>query len=376
VVDLKINLRSGQPSDSELGFPGFWKVREVNLNPAENDRALLHTLGRALGFENEYGIAEAGPRECRACGATAGDCDDEELCLDSGYCGQPYLHQSVMSAPDCGGTEATRPFSSWDAWGAQRAYGLKPKGALVDTSGHCAHVPAQPGGVPFTASCGDSQAMRFSLVGSGSSRALEARVNGDDLCLSNVLGSGAGSETAPLTVDRCDGTASQAVSLEGVSLMSVGTSCVGVTSPSAGGQMLLSACEAQNTRWDVLDGQLRLSGTQLCASVPHGAATLGAVIELRPCSTAAREQHFVFNERGILFTDTSGATLCLNLFGGLPMLGLNVGLWNGCGFFDNGFFYVSGPVNVGGRCLTQSATGQLATAPCSTSKKQTWDFYW
>ncbi len=371
VVDLLIRVRTDRPSDAGLGFPGFWQAREVFLNPDDNDPTLLHALGRSLGFENEFGI-RAAQTDCRTCNEEM-PCEADELCLPSGYCGKPYLHQSVMAAPDCGGIESDRPFSVWDAWGAQRAYGLKPSGSLVTSRGLCAHA-GEPGASSWAGVCDDAREARFELAPRGVGHALMTAKPG--VCLSNALDGASSTETVPLTSASCDASSAQSVTLEGVQLMAVGSSCVGVGSATDGAGLVVTACEAKLTRWDVFPRKLRLSGTQLCASVEGGVATLAALIKLRPCAADAQEQQFSFNARRIDYTDPQGGSLCLNVFSGLPQPGNKIGLWNGCGYFDNGWFHFAGPVKVGGRCLTQADDGLLATAPCSTSKKQVWDYHW
>ena len=161
----------------------------------------------------------------------------------------------------------------------------------------------------------------------------------------------------------------------------MGNRCVTAESSAAGSKLSIQACAFGQTRqtWDILDGNrnIKLSGTNLCVTVPNGDTTLGTELQLATCSTSAN-QIFPLEVSHILFGSTP---LCWNVLGGHTTNGSRIGLYNECVTgHQNEVFTARGQIRGLGQCVDMNgppADGvPLAMKPCSTAVTQTWEYYW
>lgn len=380
---IRVTVPAEGTSHTELGYPGWYRFRELTLSARASDAEILYTFGRVLGFGHEYDLDYL-PGECRRCAAD-GDCTvgDRNDCLPSGYCGRLSDHESIMAPPDCGGIEPIRRFSAWDIAGARRAYGSKPTGSLLNARGRCAQVFTE--GVGHVGTClgydYDTFVQRFA-ASSAESDLLSSSQLSEQRCLQvdTTLDDGIAS---PIVYATCDPTSVlQDARFTSVRLRAIGGMCVGVTSAEVGVGLETTTCGSGPDLlkdWTLRDDQLRLSATDLCATVENGVGDAGVRVVLAQCGEVPEWQTFRPHEGTIQWGD-----FCFNASGGYPIPGEPLILWPQCEWgFDNSMFSFSGPVRMvqGERTLAvDSTTGDLRAdlcqpGSCEPSLQQWWDYY-
>lgn len=386
-----IDLVESEPSHSGLGYPAG-DARTITLSNQASDAEILYTFGRALGFEHEYGRA-AWSGECMPCQQNH-DCvvGDRRTCLESGYCGVEEP-ESIMAAPDCGGISATRKLTAWDVVGAQRAYGRKAPGSVVDDKGRCLWgdgpwLGSGKGLVVASCSTRANQKWERSFATlPDEADFLQLQMDEPSLCteVSGFLGS---EEPARLVQGTCSRTAaSQHVEFRSMQLRVQGTQCVVADGAVAGARLRARSCEiADLARWSIGDGRIELSGTGLCAAVVGGLAAPGAEFSLAACDRAALEQRLSFASGEIWYHDAQGNGLCAAVAGGLPRTGSEnalMMLWDSCGLnvIEGFIFFLRGPIESAGRCFDllegqSHDNSPVGVAECDGSPGQDWDFHW
>jgi hypothetical protein len=396
---ILLKLTSLQPSHSEPGFPGIGKVREVTLNYSASDAEILYVLGRALGFEHEYGRPSAS-ETCTRCDDNPQACSglpQRPLCLPSGFCGNPADHESIMQAPDCGGIELIRRLSPWDVAGVQRAYGRKPRQSLVTSSGYCIESPSeQPGTAAATWWCLDADNLRTEIRPGASPHEFDGiavTVHGESRCFA-----AAEPPSTAVTTEVCDRSSErQAVSFWNTRLRGMGGICVVAEQPTPGAALVTQDCEAADpltSRFEAKHGRIRLSETDLCIGYVDQAPRPGAPLVLLPCDGSSPQQVFEFSA-GLFIA----GELCAAIAGGVPDTERQVVLWDGCAAFpveENQRFFLSGSVLLGsgtsssarpedgpkqmpaGRCLVPEGAGPgsgVKVDECNARGTQEWDYY-
>lgn len=382
---LVLALSATGPMRVGLGYPGDFAPRIVMLGTeASSDAEILYAFGRALGFEHEFGRhAYAGI--CSAC-SDDDDCagNERKSCLPSGFCGNLADHESIMAAPDCGGIEPIRRLTAWDALGAQRAYGQKHHGALVNRAGLCLNVaqglPA-PGasliGYPCIGVENDTWGWS-SAPAAGEADWLRVTIEDHELC-AEVAGVATGDQALPLVSASCSrAVQEQDVKLAAVRWRAMGNMCIAVPTADAGSRLMLSDCGSSPfERWAMDAGHFELAGSGLCATVVGGLSVLGVPLALAPCDPHAAAQTFKLRRREIQYIDEHGVAACLNVAGGVPAPSSALVLWNGCNLgLENEAFYATGPIEIAGQCLDMLSDVYAGVAPCNGSTMQEWDYHW
>jgi hypothetical protein len=367
---LRLHLSDKEPSRAALGYPGIFETADITLSTTVSDAEISYYFGRMLGFEHEYGYERA-PGGCIACGQDQ-DCAFANglSCLTGGFCGYAEDHESIMAAPGCSGIEPTRRFTPWDIFGAQRSYGTKAAGALVNANGSCLNVPNSLLDDPTYlvqypcfgvandswSTTNDGLRSRLSVVMQGQTRCLEATPSG--LAVSSACDTNEPAQNVELTNLRWRG---------------IGGLCVSATSAQPQGAIQVAACGTNPARehWDVHGGQFRLAATELCATVQSSAS---APLALEECDSASDRQKFQL-ESGWIVSQGRG---CLHVSGGLPIEGSPLGVWPYCGAdIMNEKFFFTASVQLGdGGCLDLAPGWQIGVGNCSGASRQTWDHYW
>lgn len=395
---LTIRLERGTGSFSSVGYPGSGGTANMTLdvNDTREPVVALHEFGHALGFSHEFD-AHDWSGTCMACASNA-DCgsSDGKVCLPSGYCGHthgiydavtPADRDSIMAATYCGGWAETHgSLSSWDVIGVQRVYGRKHHGSIVGLGGRCMNVS---GGTtawgkdliawPCVSANNDTF---YSVPTSTGAPLFRANISGADLCVNVSGGVVSSGSSTPLISWGCGGAPdNEQFSSFGVQLRAMGNMCVSATDTTAGAQLNVQDCgvvSARRSRWDLLGSTIRLSGTNLCVTVPAPPNSLGTRPELQPCGLGASRQAYSFT-----YGEIGKGSLCFNVLGGLPTVGSGVGLWDGCGLgLDNEYFYTTGALRSLGQCVDMLGGVSYQGAPIGmyscldNHPNQVWDYHW
>ena len=357
-----------------LGFPGWYIPLELPLASSASEAEILNQFGRALGFENEYGIEQL-PGPCIRCNSSATCIGDRNTCLPSGFCGRLSDHESIMAPPDCGGIESIRRFSPWDIAGAVRAYNPKPTGSVVSFLADCVQI--KDSGRAQVGSClgFDHESLEYRQArGPEEVDQFVSMYLPDDNCLQLDEFS----ETSGVSCAACvAGSPAQDFRMDEFQLRGLGDLCVVAPAATAGLQLTTANCgrAAEELKWwRFRDGELALAGTNLCASIAGGIANVGTQVILAPCGSAPESQVFGFRAGRIQIDNH-----CFDVSGGLPIAGSGIILWNSCALeLENDDFYVSGPIRTTatGGCLTvDPLTQDLSSTPCAQSPTQQWDYH-
>jgi Ricin-type beta-trefoil lectin domain len=367
---VHLRLSDKDPSRATIGYPGIFETSDITLNTNVSDAEIGYYFGRMLGFEHEYGYDNA-PGSCVACGQDQ-DCGfvNGLSCLMDRFCGYAEDHESIMAAPGCSGIEPTRRLTPWDIFGAQLAYGSKAPGALVNADGYCLNVPnssLDDATYLVQYPCFGVANDTWSLTRAGEHARLSVVMQGQTRCLAATPSGLAASAT-------CDANEpAQDVELTNLRWRALGGLCVTATSAQRQGTLEVVACGTNPAleRWEVRDGQFRLAGTELCATVPSSAS---APLALDGCDDEPERQIFQL-ERGWIVSPSNG---CLHVAGGLPIEGSPIGVWPYCGGdLLNEKFFFSGSVQVADRgCLDRAPSWQVGVNACSGTAIQAWDYYW
>jgi hypothetical protein len=383
-AQVQVQLTEVAPSGAlDFGYPGEGRQSQVILNASTSDADVLYFIGQVLGFEHEFGRDPyAGP--CHAC-QTSAQCVDpsRSQCLATGYCGAPKDHESIMSAPDCGGLDPTRRFSRWDALGAQRAYGRKMSGLMVGKSDLCWDVPndsKQVGTQVIGYPCrnGENERWKWTAAPGRAFAHLGVSPQMQPLCAR------APGDALPLLTANCDDDdpAQQAV-LSDVQLLAEGGLCVAAVRVGEGSQLWVTECGTDNQleHWTLIEQRIQLAGTNLCITVPDGEAAVGGALELEACDASSLLQVFAFEQGELRFYDDGGDVACFNVLGGQPLPGEMLALWNGCGYgLENEAFVARGTALLHGLCVdfVDSPPGpgaRIGTAACTGAATQIWDYH-
>ena len=387
VSGIVVELSVADTSSSELGYPGQGLTRVVTVNRDASDAEMLYVFGRALGFEHEFGRAPYGGT-CRHC-TSDDDCDEARpSCLPSGSCGNLADHESIMAAPDCGGIEPIREFSVWDALGAQQAYGRHHAGSFVDSGGRCLNVsggqPTAGASIiswPCHGGLDNNTWERVFVGGSQHDFLVRATMGGVERCL-ELVGE---AESGWLIAQACDpDDARQRFRQSRVRIRSMAARCVAATGDTEGATLEQAECgNSAWERWSFGRDQIALSGSDLCVTVPGGAAVDGALLDLRPCGSSPELQAFSYLRDEIHYVDPQGVGKAFDVHNGAPTTGSIIDLWWGATLgFPNLAFNVSGPLEIEGGCVEalevplDMPSSAVTVAPCNDGPRQQWDYYW
>jgi hypothetical protein len=377
---MAVVVTDSEPSFAEVGYPGSPGVRVVTLNLHASDAEVLYWFGRALGMDHEYGRSCVAGR-CVACSGAAGCPEERPDCLPSGFCGRSSDHESILAPPDCGGIESIRRLSFWDIAGLQRAYGYKPAGAWVNSSGTCAQVDTPhewAGDEVVSAPCRNevTQAWHFSFGTPGVDSDLLAYWYGnEERCLS--MDEPAFERPTQAFTALCDWSSTfQNFHMDAMWLRGMGGLCI-VTSPGVDDTLSLQRCGTLGPadRWEVRAGRFHLVNTNLCATVTGSSPAVGAALSLNACAFASDPRQDFVLEAGRI---RSGA-LCWSFSGGLT-LGASIVLSDACEAAPAHFF-VTGPVHAPydddwEQNLSLRDGVVCAETPEPGSPEQEWDFHW
>lgn len=376
---MAVVVTDTEPSFAEVGYPGSPGLRVITLNLHASDAEVLYWFGRALGLDHEYGRScVAG--SCVECSGSESCPEERPDCLPSGFCGRISDHESILAAPDCGGIESIRRLSFVDIAGLQRAYGYKPAGALVSSSGWCAEVSAPHqwyGDEVVSGLCrGDvAQTWHFSFGTSSDDSDLLAYWyrEQEERCLSmqDPVPEYATSTYTAL----CDWSSTlQNFRLDAMWLRGMGGLCV-VTTPGDDDALRLERCGTLGPadRWEVRAGRFHLVGTNLCATVP--ASSPGSAVTLETCAFASNSRQDFTLQAGRI----RSGELCWSSSGSLRP-GAPIVLSNDCES-EPSHFFVTGPVHAPYEDTWEQNLSLVAGNPCAEtpvpgSVAQEWDFHW
>ncbi|HVW26533.1 MAG TPA: hypothetical protein VHC69_14290 [Polyangiaceae bacterium] len=389
---VEITVTDSAPSSAALGDPGN-HTSAITLNASASDAEVLHVLGRMLGFQNEYGLERA-PGPCVECSRDEQCTFGTNLsCLSDGFCGWKGDHESIMAAPGCAGIEPGRRLTAWDIAGAQRAYGRKAAGAIVDRLGYCLDDPAS--------SVIDNQALvLWPCYGLSNdtwawnagttpleSHLLVCNVANQNRCVA-ISETVADAQTSPAVASTCDrSSAAEDFQFPSSRIRALGGLCVIAASVAPDALLTTAECgtvSAARERWVVNEGQTRLAGTSLCAAVRSAPGVAGTELALAECATpdAAVMQNFVPGS-GIYAGHLLWGEYCVTMDADSADGGGRIELAQSCVTNDETqIFFLSGPIAAprAGRCLTSSPdeTPELwaGATPCDGSPEQEWDYYW
>jgi len=411
---LVMDIEPGGGSSSALGYQGAGNATNMTLGYEDTRQpvAVLHEFGHALGFWHEF-IRADWP-------STGMTCTDDSSCTNywnygptcvkvdasdpTGFCRNPAEGQglspladfdSVMAATYVnnftnGNTNGVAnpidSLSPWDVMGVQQIYGPKPPGSIVGLGGRCANISGGTTefGHPLGAwTCvGQSNDTFVPLDDGSGTRLLKATISGVDECL-NVQGGivSPSSGTNLISWDCESGAENETFELTGMRLRAMGNMCVAATDTSAGSLLELRKCGAVSSaleNWDLYGSSFRLSGTNLCATLPSETPTLGMRPSLQPCSLGSSTQTFTLAGGEVRMSD-----MCFNVFTGTTTEGNGIGMWDGCGWGNyNEAFYLTGPIRSMGQCMDMfggvAVTGaQIGVYPCqSGAPNEEWDYHW
>ncbi len=340
-------------------------------------RNLIHEFGHALGFAHEWmrnnftdpacSMADFPDRGSVSNGLALTTFPDASSIMN--YCGNPT-------------SDADR-LSPGDLVGVQRAYGRKSSGSLVSTGGMCADIrEASPAfGTPIIAyPCRNAANDRW--LRDGVTQHLQATASdGSPRCLNVSGGTVSPTSPTPIISWSCVSNSNEDFSFSGVEWHGMGNMCA----TSVNNFIQMRPCDgSQAQKWTFLNSdpnvvprlrQIQSNFVGLCVTTGSSTGALGERLHLDFCSTVDARQRFNFPGQGVI----GFGNFCMNVLGGLPNAGSELGLWDGCTAvprFWNEQFSLSGNVKVLGQCLDGSNTSQVSVSPCSSGNaNQSWEYY-
>jgi len=333
---------------------------------------LIHEFGHALGFSHEDVRHNwVGPR----CGTdTDEDPNQKGTPLNPGSA--PDLASVMNYCPKASSPDGA--LSPGDVMGLRRAYGRKPDRSLVGYRGNCldAQGAATAAGTPIIAYPCRGQT-NDTWQRSGANRLND----GDGMCL-NVQG---GTAPNPLILWSCGEFENEKFTTLGVEWRAMGNMCVQAVNK----RLEVRACNGSAAqRWDFQHSdptlsadQIRQSGTNLCVSAKNNAVNLGDELVLATCAEIPLRQRFSFPGNGLLAAQVN-PRFCASVFGGLPVPGSKLVLWDGCSPANpppNSQFTFSGPLGSLDHCVDIAGDGSSGNAiraePCATAMAQVWEYF-
>jgi hypothetical protein len=233
------------------------------------------------------------------------------------YCGQGLGYSGTCTGT-CQGFYKLR-LSANDIASLQHAYGRRIPGQIVSRNGNCLaangyHHGNDPGPYPFMYSC-DEYADDQQFKWDSSNRSLWSYLSSDPNYKACFDGSGIQS----LQLDDCTGVA-QGISFTNVEIRGFGAKCMtlaGGASAPDGSVITISDCRSMQTpatydatqRWDIGgSGEIRLAGTQRCATTAVGAPN-NAYLTIYNCSYPNQQQFRFFYGGYIQSTGYTAACL-------------------------------------------------------------------
>jgi Ricin-type beta-trefoil lectin domain len=348
------------------------RVLFASTTPA--NRVTLHEFGHVLGFIHESLDSDRG-LPCHQ--TTSGGISEE---------GEGDLANSIMVAfTSCNGATTLSP---WDVLGVRRVYGQKPSGSIVGLGGLCVEIaganPANGAGIIGFPCKGAQNDTFHRTVGDFTVKThLGNDITGVNRCL-NIAGGVGGSNL--ISWDCIPSATNEQFHHTGVQWRAMGKMCVAASSSAVGATLSLANCSTSALqKWDFFeaDNRIRLSGTSLCVNVPGGSNALGTLPTLATCGASpGPNETFVFgaNTGTIRFSDK-----CLNVFGGTTTVGNPVGLWNGCNDVPTPFnehFTIAGPIHNFSQCVDMFGGVpfdgvQVGMFPCvAGAPNENWEFFW
>jgi hypothetical protein len=332
---------------------------------------LIHEVGHALGFSHEDVRHNwVGAR----CGKdTDLDPNQTGILLNPGP--SPDLASVMNYCPKASSTDGR--LSPGDVMGLRRAYGRKPDHSIVGYRGNCldAQGAATAAGTPIIAYPCRGQRNDTWLPSS------QLLSDGDGMCL-NVQG---GTAPNPLILWSCGAFDNERFTRLGVEWRAMGNMCVQAVSK----RLQVRACDGSAAqKWDFFqsDGtlspdQIRQSGTNLCVAAKNNAVALGDELVLATCAEIPLKQRFSMPGNGLLVTQLN-ARFCASVFGGLPISGSKLVLWDGCTPANpppNSQFTISGAIESLGHCVDIAADGAsgnvIRAEPCAQAMAQVWEYF-
>lgn len=329
-----------------------------------SNKSIVHEFGHVLGFYEE----NVSPSNCTT--QTSGTSLE----------GEPDVSLSVMTQTACNSAATLSP---WDVMGARTAYGMKAPGSIAGLGGFVLNI--QGGSTDFGAaivnwpSTSNAWNGRFVRSSAGSLQ-LTASNGSVSRCL-NISGGQVSSNWTPLISWECNESyANNLFHFTGVAWRAMGTRCVQASSAAAGATLSIQACSTSSLqKWDFFEGntRIRLSGTNLCATVPNGSVSLGNRITLQSCGSSY--QSFGFTNGNINY-----GSMCMNVLGGTTANGNGIGLWDGCGYtprYPNEQFTIRGPITAMGQCVDMNNSSALegvgiGVYTCNGTGAQIWEYFW
>jgi hypothetical protein len=282
--------------------------------------------------------------------------------------------------------------SAGDIMGIQKRYGRKPSGSLVGLHGHCANISggstvdgAAVGAWPCTGSWNDSFFPPSRFSPNDRLEHLQTLLNTRCLRVSgttapNLVVSWTCADIAPQRFVFGNATS------VGAELRAIGNLCVRIS----GGRPQVAVCDGSNSqRWDMIHGigtqrgdQIRwVGGTNQCLSSTTAAGALGERLTVATCSATDTKQRFTYPGKGVILL--ANTNYCLNVSGGLPTPGSEIGLWTGCKDAvppQNEQFFLRGRVRALNHCMqyrNSAAPGdRTEVKACDANNAgQIWDYY-